>query len=804
MKRFNYILIIVLLAYINGFGQTKKSVFNQAESSFASKNYYDAFYKYSELLEFDPSNCEYLFKAASSARLFGAYKKAAELYEKVLQHSDNNQFPLTGFYLGQSKQLLGDYNGARLAYTTYKSERGGDDPYYTSIADKEIKACEWALETVKNPVKGTVVKRLSDNINSLYSDFNPVISGDDLLFSSLRFENKVDTRIPKRFIGNILKSKKGAQANPIQQDNINFAGKSIANLAYNKNRSKVYFSVCEAVNDHDQKCEIYSSIVDQNGKWDVPVKLPEVINNPSASNTQPNVGYNQEVNKEVLYFVSNREGGKGGFDLWYSMIDQSGNFSEAMNLSSLNTIQDDITPFYHNESRNLYYSTKGHLGLGGFDIYSVRETSSGWGEIKHLGTPVNSSLDDVYFIRGKSISDYYFASNRTGSNLIDDASEACCLDLYQATIEPCDINLKVLVYDAISKEDLNGATITLYDVKDVKAKPIVITKANSNLSEFPIECDKEYRLEASKPGYITESLSFNSGKPGEFTEINKKLFLTPEKVKLDVLTFEKSESYALNNCTVTLYDLDDPNWKPLTLSDINTNLTHFELTRCHKYRIVASKNGYAQATKEFTVDCKQGGTMTQKLVLQKILQSMLPLILYFDNDRPNPRTMGVSTTLAYNQTYTSYYAKKEEFKKNYAKLSGVDKESSNAEMESFFESDVKGNKERFEQFMKILETELAEGKSYEIILKGFASPRSNNKYNYNLSQRRVKCVENEFSRYNKGVLKKYIKKGLLKISQERFGEDSSPTGIIDDLSDMRSIYMINASKERRVEIVEIR
>jgi len=130
--------------------------------------------------------------------------------------------------------------------------------------------------------------------------------------------------------------------------------------------------------------------------------------------------------------------------------------------------------------------------------------------------------------------------------------------------------------------------------------------------------------------------------------------------------------------------------------------------------------------------------------------------------------------------------------------------SAKINMENFFDFEIKGGKEKLELFLNILETELSQGKIFDIVLKGFASPRANNDYNYNLSQRRVKSVENEFSRYKKGVLLKYIKKGSLKISQEPYGEDTAPKSIIDEISDMRSIYMIDASRERRVEIIEVR
>jgi hypothetical protein len=86
----------------------------------------------------------------------------------------------------------------------------------------------------------------------------------------------------------------------------------------------------------------------------------------------------------------------------------------------------------------------------------------------------------------------------------------------------------------------------------------------------------------------------------------------------------------------------------------------------------------------------------------------------------------------------------------------------------------------------------------------YASPLAKSKYNYNLSQRRIMSVYNEFHAYNNGILKKYIKNGQLKLDQKPFGESTAPPGISDVKSDLRSIYTIEASRERRVEIIEIK
>ena len=82
------------------------------------------------------------------------------------------------------------------------------------------------------------------------------------------------------------------------------------------------------------------------------------------------LAYSSHFNKDVLYFVSDREGGKGKMDIWYSIIDKNGSYTHPQNLVTINTAEDDITPNFHSSSNTFYFSSNGYLSMGGFDIYS--------------------------------------------------------------------------------------------------------------------------------------------------------------------------------------------------------------------------------------------------------------------------------------------------------------------------------------------------------------------------------------------------------------------------------------------------
>ncbi len=804
MKPYCFI-IFCILGVLQIRSQSLSSILSVAEESLTSENYFDAYKKYQEALEFEPTNIAFLYKAAEAARMLQAYRQSAEYYDAVLKHENNNLYPKTSFYLGLMRQKQGDYVSAITNYKIYQTEHGGEDSSLLAIAKKEIQACQWAIEQIKNPTKGVEINRMNDQINSPYSDFAPILIKDEkLIYSSLRFENKMSQLIPKRFVSSILTSTK--EETPILLANDSFipSGLNLAHTSFNSKFTKVYYTICEDLNDHDKRCDIYVSNVDSTNHWSVGTKLPDPVNKSSFTNTQPNWAYLQEQNSEVLYFVSDRPGGKGELDIWYTYIDSLGNYSEPINCSDLNTIQNDISPFFHEKTKTMYYSSEGQLGMGGYDVYSSKLTFDHWSIPKNLGVPVNSSFDDVYFAISYKDTIAYFASNRTGTQFLDNEAEACCLDLFKVKMQSCEVKLEALVYNLYTKAEILGATVSLYDLDQANSTPVAITNLNSNNFSYTVLCDKNYKLIATKPGYTSDSVSLYTGLPGEFPTISKKLFLKPTIAKLDVLTFNRNTGDPLFGVTVILKDLDDLSRPPDTLRSDSSNITHFSLIPCHKYELTGSKEEFATTGFNFKVDCGLDGTMTQKLYLPTILFSFLPVTLYFDNDRPGPNSMSLSTKLAYSNTFKSYIKQEDLFLRTYAKITVNESDSVKNAMNDFFENEIKYGQDKFNKFLVVLEKDLIRGKKYEIFVKGYASPLAKSDYNYNLSQRRITSIYNEFYKYHNGILNKYIKNKQLKLSQKPFGETTAPPGISDKKQDPRSVFTIEASRERRVEIIEIK
>ena len=199
------------------------------------------------------------------------------------------------------------------------------------------------------------------------------------------------------------------------------------------------------------------------------------------------------------------------------------------------------------------------------------------------------------------------------------------------------------------------------------------------------------------------------------------------------------------------------------------------------------------------------------------------MALYFDNDIPDrrsgvlasgakngsnaeARTDKLTTELKYSDTFDDYVVRKDEFKSRFSRgLKADEKSLAEQRVDDFFETDLKGGYDRFTRFLDYINGQLQDGYSFDVSIRGFASPRADTRYNLALSQRRVVSVQNELRDYQNGTLLQYIENGQLKITELSYGESLAPDNVIDLLYDRRnSIYSPDASKERRAEIVEIK
>ena len=800
------LLLFICLGFSTIHAQTKKAFVKKAEEAFLTKDFHAAFTYFQNALRFDSSQTVLVYQTAQAAREFNSFTMAEKLYQQVVDQDSTNQYPDAPFWLAEMKNKLGKYREASDLYSLYMSENSGLDNYRSELARIRKESAEWSQSVADTEREDVEISSLFGAINTPYSEFGAFRSGEDIYYSSLRFEQEdEEVKGLKRLYSKILKKGSDAEAMPLEgafSDSLTH----VAHSAFNNDKTRMYFTKCQYINATDIRCDLfYTNLLE--GEWSDPIKIPGGVNGDSTTSTQPTVGVDKNTEKETLYFVSDREGGLGGLDIWSAEILGDGGFGTPINIDVLNTPFDDITPFYHNESNTIYFSSNGRQGLGGYDVYKSNLYSKGFSSIKHMGSLINTSYDDVYFSLDDSGEAGLISSNREGSLYLEDAQEACCYDLYEIDFKASNIELVASTFDKLDKTPLTGAVVTLYDLSDTEADPIIIENFDSHKSTFPLDPDKEYKVVARKEGYDADSVFFNTDNIYRSQQIEHELFLYKQDLDLEIFAFDKLTGDPLIGATVTLIDLTDSlNVQTFTNPDGNDFI--IPLDRDGKYKIIVSKKGYTPETLEIDATrFDDQNKVTREVYLTRgDLESFLPLIVFFDNDYPDPNSWRENVDSRYTDLFDDYYSKKDEFYEEFsAPLGESDKAIVEREYERFFEDRVLKGKVDLNSFLDILHVQLQQGEQIEIFLKGYASPISSELYNQRLGERRITNVENEIDAFQDGVLQKYIESGQLVISQESFGETTSPAGISDLANDPRnSIYSIPASSERRVEIVQIK
>ncbi len=805
MKRKTFTSILLALAVtaifaVTGYSQTKKAYIKAAETAAEAHDHYSEMVYYQNVLEFEEDDIDFLYKTAEAARKINALTKAAEYYKRVIELDENNAYPEATYHLARMQQKLGQYADAQSNYQIFLTEYEGSNSNLKARAEKELSASEWAEDYSQQLWEEFQIEHLSSNINTPYSEFGATPMGDSLYFSSLRFEIEDDTYDPDRLLTGLLMSEDMGVGEKLGEE-INLKNTHTAHSAFTREGDRMYFTICEYGLPDSIRCDLYYRDLGDAG-WGDAVAISSV-NGAGYTSTQPNVGYDDDNGVAYLYFSSDRPGGKGGLDIYRSAITESG-FGEIENIAGVNTAYNEVTPFYHSPTRTLYFSSNGRKTLGGLDVFKSSMRSGSAGVVQHLGAPLNGSYHDLYYSLNEKGDVAYFSSNRTESFYLVDDIEACCYDIYKVDILPF-ANLIAQTFEAQTLDSLYGTKIRVINLTTGEEMIAMDDELASGV--FPLARDNEYMIIASKENYISDTVRFNTLDIQSLDDIVKKLYLKTDILYLDAFTFDDRTKEALRGATVTLYDLDDPDADPIIVTNFDANDFHFELERGKRYRITATRKGYSSETVIIdTNDHKDKSRIRQDLFL-KIgeLDDFLPLVLYFDNDHPNPNTYVDDTELQYTETFPPYFARKQTFIDRFTQpLAGVERDEKARQLNSFFDTEVKKGNDDLLVFMEVLEAHLAQGDKVSIYLKGYTSPRSTRFYNLALGNRRVNSVRNDLQAYAGGKLQGYLSSGQLTVEQKSFGETTAPRGISSSIPNERlSIYSYEASKERRVEIVQI-
>lgn len=452
MRLLSLIIALISLFRIQTLDAQSLRAYERAgDSAFEKKDYGAAVQYYGDVLRRHEDDLSLWWKYGESARLYNSFPEAERSYKKIADSKKHrNRHPLVDYRLAEVKKNQGDYSTAISYFEKFLTENPKADANYLEKAKSEIETCQQAQTIAASPVQ-VEVKHLGKEINSPWYDFAPSIVGDTLFYSSYRFDKKTDKGKNKRKLSKVMIAAKGGRGREPGRGFPTTDTAHIAHTAFSPDGHYVFFTICKDLNVNDKRCELWMTVIDRRNRWLPPVKLPAPVNLPGYNTTQPNIGYDEVAQGPVLWFASDRPGGKGKLDIWRMPLDTNffcacnlplpgkkitylPDFEEPENLTALNTADNEASPFFYAPQQKLYFSSEGLPGLGGFDIFYAQKDSAEFEAPQNAGPGFNTSYNDLYFVLRNDGLSGYLSSNRPGSFYLDEKNKACCNDLYAVTM----------------------------------------------------------------------------------------------------------------------------------------------------------------------------------------------------------------------------------------------------------------------------------------------------------------------------------------------------------------------------------
>ncbi len=524
--------------------------YNDATLSFKHGNFVNTTILLKEVLRDEP-NCTdaaYLMGLADIKKTEPNYKDAEKWFLQVLSACPFYDIYLY-FYLGQ---------------IAYGADRYGDAVKYLEIFLKDVdkiksdedynKAMElfkysgFTVDALAHPVPFD--PQVVGGISTDRDEYLPILSPDNQVALFTRVvklegdKNSVvsSTRVKEKFM--FSDQEKDGSYGPGEempepfniQDN-----EGGATLTADNN--SLFYTVCKYDNaKHYLNCDIYHS-ERVNGDW-TPIKsVSDKINLPYSWESQPSIS----ADGRTLYFVSDRQGGFGGYDIYRSIKNESGEWGTPINMGPvINSKGNEKSPFIHPDGKTLYFSTDGWVGLGGYDIFYSRINDNGiWSKPKNIGYPINSPDDEIGFFVSTDGTKGFFASNKYNSK---GGWDLYSFNLYQDARPDRILFLKGTVRDENTTEPVK-ATIELKNVETKKVEEIPLDSNTGNyVAVTPY--NNNYVMTVKKEGFVYETkyiAKVDSSHPAV------------RKVDVEIKPIELNQSYRINDIYFSFnkFDLSD-------------------------------------------------------------------------------------------------------------------------------------------------------------------------------------------------------------------------------------------------------
>ncbi len=511
--------------------KNKKAIrfLEEGRRAYELKNDEQAEKNFKKALETDPDFIEAAIGLANLYQVTNHHDKAIIFFKRAIEINPKF-FPNNFYFLSLSQLALGNYSDAQGNLETYlKFER--INPNTKESAEKQLKNARFGAEAIKNPKPYQLIN-VGEGINTSMNEYFPsvTVDGDWFLFT----RGVTDPQMPgyenEDFYISHKQNDVWQTAQPIRE--INSIGNEGAPTLSADGTIMFFASCANEFGDYgaqDRKgfgsCDIfYAQKV--NGRWTKPKNAGPAINTAHWE-TQPSFS----SDGKSLYFIRGiiNRGGIKDQDIYVSTIDETGRFSPAIKLpGKVNTSGKEESVFIHPDNQTLYFSSDGHPGMGGLDIFmSKRQANGEWGEAINLGYPLNTLAEDNSFL--------VYPNGKYAFKASDQKGGYGGLDIYQFEL-PEELKpermtyVKGKVYNAKTKESLESS----FELYDLETQSQVTQSYSQKNGEFlvTLTANKNYMVNVNKNGYLFYSDNFSL--KGETASIDKPFQLDIPLEPLDV------------------------------------------------------------------------------------------------------------------------------------------------------------------------------------------------------------------------------------------------------------------------------
>ncbi len=485
----------------------------QAADDCYEKNFYSNAIDLYRMCYRESRNDTLLYRIAKLQYMLRDYERAQRYYKRIFRSTepkDIGDYEVL-FYYARTMRTLGDYNMAYNIYSSFLEFSQNDS--LKQLAQNDIDGMIAASKYEKR--YDLYVTPLDEPVNSPFSEYAPEEGPSGGLFwtsfdrsTTIKFDEDGKSSKGKGSSDNedwyahITRSSKGKDGKWLEpkklNEKVNRPGIHTTNNSITPDGDYMYLNR-EIISGHEVVKAVI--LVSRNGgdAWEAPREIESV--NGEWLALYPT--YGELYGEEVLFFASDMPGSMGGLDLYYAPK-EGDHFGAPVNLGeTINSIGDERTPYYVNGT--LYFSSDGHPGMGGLDIFSSTWDGDNWSTPKNMELAYNSRYDDYYFKTDAEGKKGYLVSNRPNKKMRSLKSETCCDDIYKVGIREIEINVLTSVF--AEHKPLLDAVVEVVELVDGKLtdNSVSIHSPKGNTYRFPLQADKTYRIYASKDGYSIDS-----------------------------------------------------------------------------------------------------------------------------------------------------------------------------------------------------------------------------------------------------------------------------------------------------------